>query len=242
VCQGHFDEGEDWSNQYCYTFNGQVKFKWLKCRMPVAAGPKSALSTLPSAKPNRGVGADRLQLRYLESVGYMTAMEVQNMAWENDATAPPLLALNEAVRCVTGIESHKNSKVHKEKEAVVAAAAAVALAAASKNKNKTKKQTTMENQNNNKRKRGDSNEADKKPVATLDMKDRDVKHRTGFSSMSALLSYVAVVCNGDFEKMRAKGSFLTWLEEWFFTLSGCGDESTRHGVQHLSITVQVLGC
>jgi hypothetical protein len=256
LCERHFEDGEDWSGRYYYTFNDAETSKVLKCRMPTAAGPKSALSQSPSTRPSRGLAADRSQIRYLELVKNPTSMELQNMAWENDATAPPLLSVNEAVRCLTGIDSHRNSKVHKEKEAFVAAAAA-ALAAASadcvdeaqhNNKKNRKQQRRVRprlgaNPKHNKRKRGDGNEANKKPVADLDMRDRDVEERTGFYSMSALLSFVAVICNGDLGKMRLKGSFLTWLEEWVFYLEwvwGREHATWRAASVHYDASVSVL--
>jgi hypothetical protein len=253
LCKNNFDEGEDWSHGYYLTFENVKYRSILKCRMPVAAGPKSSLSPLPSARPCRGVAADRSQIQYLESVSNVTAMELQNMAWENDVTAPPLLSVNEAVRCLTVIESHRHNKVHKEKEAVMATAATAALAAAAaatassgteaaQKKGITNKKS-VESRNKNKRKRGDGNEADLKPMAALDMGDRVVKERTGFSSMSALLSFVAVVCNGDLEEMGSHVCFLIWLEEWFFYLEwvwGRQHASWRSASVHYSASVGSL--
>jgi hypothetical protein len=167
-------------------------------------------------------------------------MEVQNMAWETDPTALPLASINEAVRCITGIESHRYSNVHKEKEAAVLAAKAAAAKSAPTNKKRT---TNKNRKNNNKRKRGDSDNGDGKPVVSLDLSNTDVKQRTGFSCISALLSFVAVVCNGDLETMHSKGSFLTWFEEWFFYLEWvCGREhaSWRAASVHYGASASVL--
>jgi len=43
-----------------------------------------------------------------------------------------------------------------------------------------------------------------------------VKQNTGFCDLRELLCFVAIVCNGDFNKMTKRCSYLSWLEEWFF--------------------------
>jgi len=44
----------------------------------------------------------------------------------------------------------------------------------------------------------------------------EVKQRTGFLSMSMLLSFIFVACDGDINLIQKRCSPLTWLEEWFF--------------------------
>ena len=41
-----------------------------------------------------------------------------------------------------------------------------------------------------------------------------IKRRTGFSSVSTMLSYVIVVCGGSMDNITSTCSKLTWLEEW----------------------------
>ena len=53
-------------------------------------------------------------------------------------------------------------------------------------------------------------------VDEMECNAAEVKRRTGFSSLEHLLSYIIVLCDGDFHKMREKHSTLTWFEEWFF--------------------------
>ena len=46
--------------------------------------------------------------------------------------------------------------------------------------------------------------------------DAEVKRRTGFSSLKNMISFIIILCNGDFNQIRYKHTSLTWLEEWFF--------------------------
>jgi hypothetical protein len=46
--------------------------------------------------------------------------------------------------------------------------------------------------------------------------DVEIKRRTGFKSEAAMLSFVSVVCNGDFNLIEYAPSTLTWYEEWIF--------------------------
>ena len=52
-------------------------------------------------------------------------------------------------------------------------------------------------------------------VTPVTLSDREVKGRTGFKSLALLISYVAVICNGDINKMMERETSLTWFEEWF---------------------------
>ena len=53
------------------------------------------------------------------------------------------------------------------------------------------------------------------PGVCLSVSDNEVKRKTGFPSLSSLLAYIIVVCNGDFDRIRERMSPLTWFEEWF---------------------------
>ena len=44
----------------------------------------------------------------------------------------------------------------------------------------------------------------------------EIKRRTGFKSEAAMLSFVSVVCNGDFSLIECAPSTLSWYEEWIF--------------------------
>ena len=48
------------------------------------------------------------------------------------------------------------------------------------------------------------------------MGDTEVKQRTGFSSMSKLLAFVILVCEGRIDLISKRFTLLTWLKEWFF--------------------------
>ena len=48
------------------------------------------------------------------------------------------------------------------------------------------------------------------------MSDLDVSKRTGFKTVNDMLTYIAIVCNGDFDLIIQQMSVLTWFEEWMF--------------------------
>ena len=48
------------------------------------------------------------------------------------------------------------------------------------------------------------------------LKDKEIKRRTGFVSESAMIKFIIIVCNGDFSLVKQTVSNqLTWFEEWF---------------------------
>ena len=53
------------------------------------------------------------------------------------------------------------------------------------------------------------------PKVNLNLAADDVKRRTGFRTMSELLLYIFIICNGDFETIMKRDSSLTWFEEFF---------------------------
>ena len=48
--------------------------------------------------------------------------------------------------------------------------------------------------------------------------DREVQCRTNGLDQCHFLSFVAIVCNGEFELITETNSYMTWYEEWFFTM------------------------
>jgi hypothetical protein len=47
---------------------------------------------------------------------------------------------------------------------------------------------------------------------------KEVHERTGFCDLKWLLSYVAIMCDGDFEEMITTTTTMTSIEEWVFFL------------------------
>lgn len=43
---------------------------------------------------------------------------------------------------------------------------------------------------------------------------KEVKRRTSFEDVESLLAFLAIICNGDIEKVCETASCLTWFEEW----------------------------
>ena len=46
------------------------------------------------------------------------------------------------------------------------------------------------------------------------MLSNEIKRRTSFEDERVLLSYIAIICNGDAETMFSSETTLTWFEEW----------------------------
>lgn len=58
----------------------------------------------------------------------------------------------------------------------------------------------------------------KPPKVVPTMSQSEVQRRTGFRNASALLAYLIVICNGNFDRMRERRTSLSWFEEWFIYL------------------------
>ena len=75
------------------------------------------------------------------------------------------------------------------------------------------------------------------PLVSLDLPDSEVKRMTGFPTMGCLLSYIFIVCNGDFQVMTERKTVLSWFEAWFMhfefkwgrTLTRIGDVPKKYG-------------
>jgi hypothetical protein len=46
------------------------------------------------------------------------------------------------------------------------------------------------------------------------LSNQSIKDRTGFENETLMLSFIILVCNGDFDLMKQTESSLTWFEEW----------------------------
>jgi len=51
-------------------------------------------------------------------------------------------------------------------------------------------------------------------IVLKDLTPKEVHRRTAFCDLKRLLSYVAVICNGDLKSLTTTTTALTWLEEW----------------------------
>ena len=56
------------------------------------------------------------------------------------------------------------------------------------------------------------------PKVDLSIEDDEVKRRTGFPTLAALLTYIFIACNGDIGLIMRRNTLLTWFEEWFLHL------------------------
>jgi len=57
-----------------------------------------------------------------------------------------------------------------------------------------------------------------KPLTVEDLTAEEVKRRTGFSDLSAMLTFCMVACNGDIDVFNKTVSCLTPVEEWLLYL------------------------
>ncbi len=53
------------------------------------------------------------------------------------------------------------------------------------------------------------------PNVNLNLPDEEVKRRTGFGTMSQLLSYIFIICDGNVDTIMKRNTSLTWFEEYF---------------------------
>jgi hypothetical protein len=58
-------------------------------------------------------------------------------------------------------------------------------------------------------------QASKVVIKIEDLTDFRVHMQTGFPSLLALLSFIAIVCDGDIDTVTKSETELTWLEEWY---------------------------
>ena len=64
---------------------------------------------------------------------------------------------------------------------------------------------------------------DRDPAVRLgEESDNEIKRRTNFRSEKELISFVLIVCNGDWDVLtRTASGIMTWYEEWFFYFEFC---------------------
>ncbi len=68
-------------------------------------------------------------------------------------------------------------------------------------------------------------------IIPFSLSDKIIKDRTGFVNEVALISFIIVVCNGDFDVIKSTQSHrLTWYEEWFFILKLFGEGVIHDGM------------
>jgi hypothetical protein len=59
-------------------------------------------------------------------------------------------------------------------------------------------------------------------VTPFNIKDKEVSKRTGFKSVSNLISFIIIACNGDISTMEQTVSNITWFEEFFLLFEVIG--------------------
>jgi DDE superfamily endonuclease len=57
-------------------------------------------------------------------------------------------------------------------------------------------------------------EKEKLVVRFCELNDIIIKTTTGFSSLAAMMGFIVIACNGEYETMKSTCTQLTWLEEW----------------------------
>ena len=151
---------------------------------------KSTLNAT-SVGTSKGVGVDRMTIRFIES-----------MQMEQDS---PEMALVQTLETSEGALEQMNGSIRKS-------ANLEAHLEAAKLEGRRDKRLRSPVQTTDSKRRKRSCRVVKKPK---ELREWIVKCETGFTSVTHLLSYVSIICNGDISKILAPTTNLTWFEEWY---------------------------
>ena len=237
ICHLHKFEKE--THQVKVEWRGKTWHQRFTCGLPANIGPSS---TLNSSTDSRGLGTDRLTNKILEESQLIMQKGSQRQSQTNSQTPRKVRAarptsISEKLKIA---ESQRDEFAAKAEMAQADAARALFALNQTCEQQMSDKQhlpinprvkraADLEKHVNctpereffrpellqPRTKKSRSSVASHSPIVTLDLCDREVKRRTGFSSMNALLLYIFVACNGDVGTVLRRNSSLTWLEEWF---------------------------
>ena len=68
------------------------------------------------------------------------------------------------------------------------------------------------------------------------LEDSEIKRRTGFMNERHMLSYITVICNGNFNGIGYSPSSLSWYEEWLLYLEMIWGKSIQRWIDASSYT------
>ena len=194
ACEKHWREisGKSASVPFIQA-DGSVKRKSYTMKpfsAPVYIGEKSFLS--PPQTKSRGNARDRATLRHLSGIcSDSFAMSQQQILEMNDVEVgkQDLSHINDTILEVAGLDVHKGSDAGEKRASSPTDTEVV------------------------------GNDLYYSPVRMLDkLTPKEVSRLTGFHDLKMLLSYVTVICDGDFGTMTRTISSMTWLEEWILSL------------------------
>jgi len=156
---------------------------------------KKHCMTMPSKHASKGIACDQLATHLLSQSDNNLLVQQQLVEMHDiESGIYQLSEMNPCVRMVAGLDVHlKNDLKHDcgNKKSVLKKP---------KQPTTTRRDYTME-----------------ECTLTMDkLTAEEVSIQTGFENIQDLLIYVAIVCNGSFDKCMQQMSYLGWLEEWFF--------------------------
>jgi len=162
---------------------------------PISHGRKHHMATI-SMCVSKGIARDRLATRILRQSNENLLAQQQTVEIHDiESGMYQLLEMNPCVRAAAGLDVHLKNDLRDDcdnKKLVTKI---------------TRKQPTMLRRNYTM----------EECTFTMDeLMAEEVNGRTGFANIRDLLVFVAIVCNGDFERCTHQTSYLCWLEEWFF--------------------------
>jgi hypothetical protein len=67
-------------------------------------------------------------------------------------------------------------------------------------------------------------------VRFCELNDVIIKTITGFSSLAAMMGFIVIACNGEYETMKSTCTQLTWLEEWLVYFESLWGKSSQRWV------------
>jgi hypothetical protein len=146
----------------------------------------------PPIKAGKGIGTDRQMHRHVRSIQSISPIglvlqQTQEME-EVDRGMQSLKDINSRVLEAAGLTPHLDPAIKKRKR---------------------KDDSGDDNQHS------DASAREPK-IKPSDLTSAEVKRRTGFRDLNALLSFALVTCNGNMSELLQVSSKLTWLEEWLF--------------------------
>lgn len=179
---------------------GMPRSSTVTASFPAAVGPKSVRVTNLSTSASGGLGLDRRATRDLTQADddrkALQQFHAVSAIDSGETLEDALGLINERVRTAAGLDVHVDG--HKS----------IVREVPSSGRKRPRPTAPRDD---------GCEDADRSSpiVHPLHTSDKEVKRCTGFNSMSSLLSYVAVVCDGDFCAMKRTRSQMTAFEEWY---------------------------
>jgi hypothetical protein len=168
--------------------------------LPTASGTKS--KNLPAKEFSKGLGDDRQKVKLLTKLNEeeKTNNEVswrlcsQRLAETGAKDAANLNNTNKSVLVAAGLTIHHDVHTNMKRKRI----------------SEIKSNKTPKGKDNDEKEPWEHDPV----VDPCRITAKEVKRRTSFEDVESLLAFLAIICNGDIEKVCETASCLTWFEEW----------------------------